>query len=186
DGGIAAVLSIAAGSSAVSVVSALCLAAMVVGVVLAVASGQESSPKGRIKLDSRTVLAAVLSAVTYGIVFFAASEVTALQPAWVTAFARAISLLPIAFLLLRAGGMTMPKPRTWRWIVATGVADALGFTAYIAAAEGDVPVAAVTTAQYAAIGVVGGVVFFGESLSWTQRAGIAMLLVSVSLLALAS
>jgi drug/metabolite transporter (DMT)-like permease len=68
-------------------------------------------------------------------------------------------------------------------VAAAGAAEVLGVLSYAIGARHDLPVAAVLSAQFAALTAVAAYFIHGQRLSRTQVAGLAAVVAGVSLLA---
>ncbi len=178
EGAIAAVLAVAAGE-ALGAASALLLAVIVVGVVLAGVARDEST-QGR--SQSVAFVLAALAALLFGLGLFAAGHLsTSLPAAWAILPPRlvgvAVVTLPLAVTRrLRISRSALPL------VVATGLAEVLGFVCFEIGARHSVAVAAVLGSQFAAVASVAAYMLFRERLTRLQLAGVAAIVVGVAAL----
>jgi drug/metabolite transporter (DMT)-like permease len=78
----------------------------------------------------------------------------------------------------------LPRPgRALRLVVFSGLAEVVGFAAYIVGAQHGIAVAAVLAAQFAAVATLISFVAFGERLTRRQLAGVLVILAGVSAVA---
>jgi drug/metabolite transporter (DMT)-like permease len=188
DGALAAVLAVTTGEP-LSSAAAVALGAMVFALILvardeaAPATVSEARFTFTVERPLRiTVLLAVLTAVSFAIVFFTSGKISGIHPLWVVAAARTFPCV-YALAVSRREGPLLPPDGTWRWILACGITDALAYVAYLYAARGVLAVAAVAASQYAAAAAIGGVWLLGERLVRRQWFGIAMLIAAAAVIA---
>lgn len=188
DGAIAALIAVVAGQT-LSLSAASALGAMVVGILLV--ARRAAAPGGPGPVHSvptvtrplgATVGIAIATAFFFGLVFFTAGGVKGVSPLWIVAISRVVSSVCALGLCLRQASMEVP-PQAWSWIVAFGVLDAAGYTAYIIGARAELAIAAVAASQYAAVAAIGGVAALGERLSRLQTAGVILLVVAAAVIA---
>jgi drug/metabolite transporter (DMT)-like permease len=67
-------------------------------------------------------------------------------------------------------------------VVASGIAEVVGFASFAFGARHGIAISAVLASQFAAIAAVGGYVLFGERLTRIQLAGVVLILVGVATL----
>jgi drug/metabolite transporter (DMT)-like permease len=149
--------------------------------VLSYEETEEHAPVAR-----RSVLLAAVSGIAFGLFFTGldlASE-GAGSPAWAVVAVRAggVAAIALALVVLRPplGGI----PGAIGVLVAIAVFDILGNTLFaIASNEGLLPVVAVGGSMYPAFTIALAHVVLGERLSGPQRAGVALSLAGVALIA---
>lgn len=180
EGGVAAVGSIVLRAEATALLG-VGLALAVVGGALAAAAGSN----GRRTADGAGW--GLLSALAFGGVLLLldpASELGDLHATLLLRIAATVALLPFA---LPSGALRGGAQRIGRLALLAGTLDSAGFVFYTAAARrGPVSVAAVSAAQFATIAAVLGFVVLHERLQPRQLVGIAVTLVGVTVLAVAS
>jgi drug/metabolite transporter (DMT)-like permease len=106
-------------------------------------------------------------------------------PLWAVLIYRALSVAVLLPLALARGVAALPAPVRKPMIVA-GLCDIVGFTALAYGLErGPVAIVSVVAAQFATIAVVLGAKVLGERMRPHQWVGVALVLASVSFIALA-
>lgn len=177
EGAIAAVIAVAAGQS-LSAGTAVTLAVIAGGVVLAARAESGESRHH----DIRAACLAGGAALSFGASIYATGKVGQdLGVAWAALPPRVVGVavlaLPLAF------------TRRWRmtraalpFAVAGGVFEVVGFLTYAFGARHNLAVAAVLASQFAGLSVVCGYFFWRERLTRIQLAGIAAIVVGVSVL----
>jgi uncharacterized membrane protein len=188
DGAFAAILAVLAGE-ALGLGPAVGLAAMSLALLLVTttAGSEEAQRMTRSTLpDARstraTVGLALLTAVSFGTVFFLAGETAGIDPLWIVATVR-IPSVAVAFCVCARNGTLIPPPAARPWLLASGVIDALAFVCYVEGARSSLAIAAVAASQYATPAAIGGAIFFGERLRPRQWAGVAILIAAATLVA---
>jgi drug/metabolite transporter (DMT)-like permease len=198
EGAIAAVISIVGGER-VSVAVAVTLAAIAAGISLAAvpparrtgaplqdvaAEASERASRSHGEHSGRVLSLAAVAAISFGFSLYATGHVSSKLPlAWVILPARLVGTVIIAMPLLALGRL---RPRqvapAWRLVVGAGICEVLGFASYTIGARHDVAVAAVVACQFAALSALAAFVLFGERLGRVQLAGVAVLLIGISVL----
>jgi drug/metabolite transporter (DMT)-like permease len=178
EGAVAAVLAVLAGEP-LSAAVALALAVVVVGVLLTTIEPGElrdlEAPSTR-----PAVLLAAGAAALFGLSLFATGRVGAAVPVvWVLVPARVIGVLGVAVPLTLTRRLP-PPGRATRLVVLAGVAEVTGFTSFAIGAREAVAVSAVLVSQFATVALVLAYFLFGERLSRTQLAGIALVIAGVA------
>lgn len=184
EGAIAAVIAVLVGE-AVAPAALVVMGVVVVGVVLATLDlgGAEDGQPG----VTPAFLALIIPvAVVFGIGLYAGGRVAGSVPAgWLIASARVVGVVLITLpLLIRARGRLAVPRAALPWLIATAVAEVVGYWTYLMGARVSISVTAVLASQFAAIAVVGGYVLFGERLSRVQRGGVGLICVGVAALAI--
>lgn len=176
EGAIAAVFAVVAGES-LRVSSAVLLAIIVVGVVLASFTG---SAAGAHPMSS--TLLACGAALLFGAGLFATGRVSqALPLAWALLPPRLVGVVAVTVPVLVAGRLRIPRAAA-PLVVLTGLCEVGGFAAYAAGSRHSIAIAAVLSSQFAALTAVAAYVLFRERLRPIQVAGVATILVAVAVL----
>lgn len=176
EGAVAAAIAIALGESVSPGVGAA-LALAVAGVVLAAAA---RGTEGRTRPG--TVAFACCAALAFGASIYATGRVSQdLSIAWAMLPARAVGVAFVTLPLLALRRLRTPAPAT-RLVVVTGLAEVAGFASYAVGARHDIAVAAVLASQFAALAVIGSVVFYRERLTRWQTVGIVLIAIAVAAL----
>jgi drug/metabolite transporter (DMT)-like permease len=198
EGGIAAVIAIAAGQS-VGALRGAALAATVVGVVMTAIAGPRDrapvapapAPNGPGPLavgnptghgDRRAAAFAVAGAVSFGVGLYATGRAGSLVPAaWAVLPPRVVGVLAVTLPLAlsrRLGGVRNCAP----WLLLSGTCEVGGFFAYTLGARHGIAVAAVLATLTGAFGAAIGRVLFAERLHATQLVGVAVIFAGVATL----
>jgi drug/metabolite transporter (DMT)-like permease len=178
EGAIAAVIAVLAGLP-LAVHTAVLLLMISVGVVLAAA---HRDPADRHASGVRSAFIAIPAAAVFGVGLYTtgrvAVEVSAL---WVVLSARLFG----SALMLPVGAAKLARaPRKVLLLVAmAGAAEVVGIISYTLGARHGLAVAAVLSAQFAALSSVGAYFIFHERLTRLQFAGLVIVTVGVTLLA---
>jgi drug/metabolite transporter (DMT)-like permease len=180
EGAVAAVIALLAGEHLrVAVAGGLGLA--VVGVCLAAAPSQREEHRAQ-GSHPEAVALAIVAALCFGVSLYATARASASLPAsWVVLSARAIGVLALALPLAGARRLRLTRPAL-PLVLGSGISEVVGFFSYTAGARHGVAVAAVLASQFAAIAALVAFLLFGERLGRVQLAGVATVLVAVSLL----
>lgn len=183
EGALSAVLAAMTGQSIAPVV-AFWLAAIVVGVVIsAIAPDPEPLKHERPGL---AVLLSVCAAVAFGLGLFAAGSVSDEVPiAWLLLPARAIGVLAIALPLAVTRNLRLTRG-TAPLVAGMGACEVLGTTCFAIGAQYNIAVTSVLASQFAPIAAVMAYVLFREKLGRLQITGVAVLVVAVTALSIAS
>jgi drug/metabolite transporter (DMT)-like permease len=178
EGAIAALLAVATGE-ALGVPSAILLALMAAGVVLA--SLTPSGERGGGHSIEASFLAAV-AACSFGVSLFATAKVSnALPLVWAVIPPRIVGVAFVALPLFVARRVRI-EAAVVPLVVTSGVCEVAGFAAYSVGARHSVAVSAVLASQFAAFAALAAFVLFRERLRMVQVAGISMIAVCVALL----
>lgn len=176
EGAIAAVLAVATGE-ALGAPTAVLLAAIAVGVVLA--SLTPSDGGGH---SVRATLLATGAAASFGAGLFATAKVSnALPLVWAVIPPRVVGValvaLPsLALRRIRIAAAAVP------FVVVSGLCEVVGFALFALGARHSVAVSAVLASQFAAIAAVAAFVLFHERLRTVQIVGIATIVACVATL----
>lgn len=193
EGAVAAVISVLLGES-LNVATALVLAAIALGVVLAAFERAADAPRAgspnpdHTAAESRhaartAALLAVAAAFSFSIGLVLAGRLGATLPvAWIVVAPRIVGVIGIAIPLFLLGRLRLAKVAL-PLVVVSGVLEALGGGLYVIAAHDGVAAAAVLGSQFAAFAAVAAFLFFGERLARVQIAGVGLIVVGVTALA---
>jgi drug/metabolite transporter (DMT)-like permease len=148
------------------------------------AEASERASRSHGEHSGRVLSLAAVAAISFGFSLYATGHVSSKLPlAWVILPARLVGTVIIAMPLLALGRL---RPRqvapAWRLVVGAGICEVLGFASYTIGARHDVAVAAVVACQFAALSALAAFVLFGERLGRVQLAGVAVLLIGISVL----
>jgi drug/metabolite transporter (DMT)-like permease len=186
EGALAAVISILLGES-LELSTAILLAAIASGVVLAAAERSADSPQAASAPPSqnrRAVLFAVAAAVTFSIGLVVSGRLggAGVPPAWVMLASRTVGVTMIVLPLLLTRRFRLTRAAL-PLVVVAGLLEVFGGAIYIVAASEGVAVAAVLSSQFAAIAAVGGYLLFGERLQRLQLVGVVIIAIGITALA---
>lgn len=186
EGALAAVLSVLLGES-LAIATAVLLAAIAVGVVLAAAERSADRPEAAAAppaQNRRAVIFAIAAAVTFsiGLVLSGRLGSQGVPPPWVMLVSRTVGVTIIVLPLLLTRRLRLTRPAL-PLVVAAGLLEVFGGAIYIIAASDGVAVAAVLSSQFAAIAAVGGYLLFGERLQRLQLVGVVVIAIGITLLA---
>lgn len=182
EGVVAAVISAMAGEAIAPGVG-IALALIVLGAVLAAGLDPSSAPVGD-ERSARLVpaLFGLGAAIAFGTTLFAAGQVSVELPlAWVILPARLVGSVAVALPLLTARRLRLTQ-RAVPFVVASGVAEVVGFAAYTIGSRHSIAVTSVLGSEFGVVAAVAAWLFFGESLSRVQQGGVAAIAVGVALL----
>jgi drug/metabolite transporter (DMT)-like permease len=193
EGAMAAVLAVILGEP-LAPATALVLAVIAVGVVMAAverARDDELVDPTRTARDlanpRRAILLAIAAAAVFsvGLVLSGRLGAAGMPPTWVIIASRTVGVLLIALPLVLRRQFRLTRPAV-PLVLLAGVLEAVGSGVYVVAASADIAIAAVLSSQFAAIVAVGGFVLFGERLQRIQLAGVALIVVGVTVLSAVS
>jgi drug/metabolite transporter (DMT)-like permease len=186
EGAAAALLAVALGDSLAGT-TALILAVIALGVVLAAAE-RAADPTSGPRLDPgqnrQAAIYALAAAATFSIGLVLAGRLGAggMPPAWVMLVSRIVGLTVIVLPLVLTRRFRLTRAALPLVIVA-GVLEVFGGGVYVVAASQDVAIAAVVASQFAAFAAVGGYFLFGERLQRLQLIGVVIIALGVTTLA---
>lgn len=179
EGAIAAVIAIAAGESVRPAVAGA-VSLIVIGVVLS--SISRGTPAPTAASQARAPAFALAAAMVFGVGLYATARAgVALPSTWVVSSARLVGAVGVA-LPLASRGQLLLRRGVVPLLVASGACEVLGFYAYISGSRHGIAVAAVLASQFASFTVVASYVLFGERLARLQLAGVAIVVIGVTLL----
>lgn len=177
EGAIAALIAVLAGES-LSAGTGATLAVVALGVALAA-----NAPSGESRHhDVRAALLAGAAALSFGASIYATGKVGQdLGVAWAALPPRVVGVAVIA--------LPLAATRRWRmtrealpFAVVAGVFEVVGFVSYAFGARHGLAVAAVLASQFAGLAAVLGYFFLRERLARVQVAGVAAIVIGVSVL----
>ena len=185
EGAIAAVLSVVLGEP-LAVTTAILLAVIAVGVVLAAVERAADRPESAATTPSHNRRAAILAmaaAVTFSIGLVGSGKLGAagVPPAWVMLASRTIGVLIIVLPLVLTRRFRLTRPAL-PLVVLAGILEVFGGAVYVVAATQDIAVAAVLSSQFAAIAAIGAFLLFHERLQRLQVAGVVLIAVGITTL----
>jgi drug/metabolite transporter (DMT)-like permease len=179
EGAIAAVIALAAGETIGSGTAAtLVLIAIGIGLAALPAKADRAAASG----VPRAVAYACVAALCFGASLYATGRAGSQLPvAWVLLPFRLLGSVLVAAPLAIGGRLALTR-RTAPLVLASGVFEVLGFASFTLGARHGVAVAAVLSAQFAAIAAVAAYFLFHERLRRTQFAGVVVVIAGVSVL----
>lgn len=183
EGAVAAAISAVAGES-IGAVSAMALAIVVLGVVVA-AIAPDPVPISD-ERPVRAVLLASAGALLFGFALFMTGRQSADLPlVWVLIPPRAVGtlLLFLPLVLMRRLRITRAALPL---VIATGVAEVLGYLTFGLGARDSIATVAVLSSQFGTFAVIAAWLLFKERVGRLQLVGIGLLVVGVTTLAAAS
>jgi uncharacterized membrane protein len=178
EGAIAALLAVATGE-ALGVPSAILLALIAGGVVLASLASTDEP------VDGHTVAATLLAsaaACCFGASLFATARVAAALPLiWAVIPPRAVGVVAVALPSLLARRIRIAAAAV-PLVLVSGVCEVAGFASYSLGARHGVAVSAVLGSQFAAVAAVAAFLVFRERLRAVQIVGIVLIALCVAAL----
>lgn len=190
EGALAAVISVVLGDP-IALSTAISLTVIAGGIVLTAyeraADPPPESPAGIRTHDPaqnrRAVLLAFAAAAAFSVGLVMSARLGATVPiAWIVVASRVTGILVIALPLALRGRLRMSR-RVLPLVIAAGVLEVAGTVFYVAAAQYGVATAVVISSQFAAIAAIAAFFLFGERLARIQVAGVGVIAVGVSVLA---
>ena len=184
EGGLAALASVTLGES-LGLPTALVLAALAVGIVLAsMERSGEGGPGGADPaLTRRTALLSIGAALAFSVGMTVSARLGPEVPiSWIVLVSRGVGVVIIALPLLVRGRLRLSR-QALPLVLVSGVLEALGSGLYVIGAHVSPAAAAVLSSQFAAITAVGAFILFGERLTRIQLVGVAIIAMGVTGLA---
>ena len=179
EGAIAAVLAVLAGEP-LGLVSAMLLATIACGVMLAAAAPERLPIEGERK--TLAVSLASAAAVAFGVSLFATGHISSsLTLPWVLLPPRLLGVIAVTIPLALTRRLRITRGAVVL-VVAAGLSEVAGFSCYIFGARHSIAVAAVLVSQFAGISAVGAYLLFRERLTRLQLGGVAIVIVGVAAL----
>jgi drug/metabolite transporter (DMT)-like permease len=157
---------------------------MVTG-LLAVTSAQSDSRQrtAGTQETARPLLLAVGSALSFGVAFFVAGNIKGVDPAWVVGLSRVACIIAAGALCVGREPIAVPKHALY-WAAVAGCLDAAGYIAFIEGSQYSIPIAAITTSQWAGIAVIIGILMLRERLTMRQALGVVLLVAGTAVVAI--
>ena len=178
EGAIAAVLAVAFGE-ALGLPTAVLLALVTLGIVLAGLAPDESTPDQR---KPGAFWLAALAALSFGIGIFATGHLSAALPVgWAVLPPRLVGVAAVTIPLAMTRRLKLARSAL-PLVVFTGLAEVLGFVCYAVGARHSLAIAAVLGSQFAVVASVAAYVFLRERLTRLQLAGVVLIVVGVAAL----
>ena len=178
EGAIAAVIAVVAGES-ISRGSGVTLAVIVVGIILA-AAARDPHPVEEQAPAWIVALYALGAAFSFGFSLYATARVSAELPiVWALLPARIAGVFIVALPLILTSRLLLTR-RAVPLVLASGVAEVVGFALFAVGARRETAVTAVLASQFAAIAGVAAFLLFRERLAPPQIAGVAIVIAGVS------
>lgn len=175
EGAISAVLSVIAGE-VLQPGSGPVLGVVALGVALAAAGGREEEEGVEIT-RARAIRAATLAigaALSFGLGLYASGRVSELLPvAWAILPARVAGVLLVTIPMAVAGRVRISRAAA-PYVAATGLAEIVGYVAYVIGAREGIAVASVLTSMFAPFATLAAFVLFRERLGRRQVVGIGL------------
>jgi len=180
EGAAAAVIAVAAGERIRPGEGAV-LVVIAAGVVLAGAARREPTTSAQ-RHEARATLFAIAAAAAFGTSLYATAQVgTELPIAWAVLPARLIGVVTVALPLALTSRLRLTR-RAVPLVVASGLAEVLGFASFVVGARHSLAVSAVIASQFAGITAILAFLLFRERLVPIQMAGIAVIAGGVAVL----
>jgi drug/metabolite transporter (DMT)-like permease len=183
EGAIAAVLAVIAGEVLVPGAAPV-LALIAVGVAVTAAgatSGAEGVPISR-ERELRTVILAIGSAACFGIGLYASGRLSSLLPIpWAILPPRAVGTLLVVLPLVFMRRLRLTRAAA-PYVVAVGLAEVFGYISFVVGAQQAIAISAVLATLFAPISAVAAYFLFRERLVTRQIAGIALVVIGVTIL----
>jgi uncharacterized membrane protein len=180
EGAIAALIAVIAGES-LALDVALTLLVIVFGVCMAAVPSGALGQADRLA-HPRAVAFAVAAACSFGISLYGTGRAGALFPsAWVVLAARLIGAVVVAAPLALRGRLQLSR-RAVPLVLASGIAEVVGFFSYTAGSRHGIAIASVLSSQFAALAALGAFLLFKERLSRLQLLGVVVVVTGVALL----
>jgi drug/metabolite transporter (DMT)-like permease len=180
EGAIAAVISVVAGEQIKEGVG-VTLGVIAAGILLAAAT-REAEQMPAQAADWVVALFAVGAAVSFGFSLYATARVSAELPiVWALLPARVVGVLVVAVPLILTARLTLTR-RALPLVVASGVAEVLGFALFAVGSRHGIAVSAVLASQFGAIAGIAAFFLFRERLARLQLVGVVMIVAGVSVL----
>lgn len=185
EGALAAIVSVALGDP-LDPTTAILLAVIALGVVLAAVERSADRPESPATAPVRNRRAAVLAiaaAVTFSVGLVGSGKLGAagVPPAWVMLASRTVGVLIIVLPLVLTKRFRLTRPAV-PLVVLAGVLEVFGGAIYVVAATQDIAIAAVLSSQFAAIAAVGAFFLFHERLQRLQVVGVVLVAVGITML----
>jgi len=177
EGAVAAVIAVAAGET-LGAWTAIGLLIVAVGVVLASRPPAEREEAG--KDDPRAAWFALGAALAFGAGLYATGRASIELPiAWAVLPPRLLGVALVTIPLAVAGRLRLTRAAV-PYVVASGLAEVVGFVSYAIGARHGIAVAAVLASQFAALAAIGAAVLFKERLTRAGVLGVVVIAIGVA------
>lgn len=158
------------------------------GAVVSVPTAPEPAARPLHRLEDpaatrRSVLLAVSAAAAFSIGLITSARLGDTPISWILLSSRAAGVALIALPLIARGRLRLSR-RALPLVVVSGVLEAVGSAVYVTGAHASPAMAAVLSSQFAAIAAVSAFFLFKERLGRVQLAGVSVIVVGVSALAI--
>ena len=186
EGAVAALISVALGEH-LGAPTAVILAVIVVGILLAAYERSADPPASRVNWDPstarRTVVLAILASLAFSVGLVVSARLGETVPiSWIIAGARAVGVGLIFLPLLVRGRLRLTR-QAIPFVLVSGVLEAAGTALYVTGAQEGIAATAVLSSQFAPIAAIGAYLLFGERLARVQLLGVVILIAGVTTLA---
>jgi drug/metabolite transporter (DMT)-like permease len=183
EGAGAAVISVILGED-LNVATVIVLAAIAVGVVLAaIERSADAEQRTDARHARRAIVLAMSAAACFSVGLVIAGRLgTSLPIAWVVMAPRLVGVVGVAIPLAVRGRLRLVRAAV-PLVIVSGALEAFGAGLYVLAAQDGVATAAVLGSQFAAFSAIAAFLFFGERLARVQIAGVGLIFVGVTALA---
>ncbi len=180
EGAVAAVIALIAGEPLAPGVG-VTLAAIVAGVWVASAPDR-SRTAATAPHPTYAISLAIAAALAFGVSLYATARAGAELPvSWVVLSARAIGVVTLALPLALTRRLEITR-RAVPLVVASGIAEVLGFYSYTIGSRHGIAVAAVLASQVGGLAALGAYFAFDERLSRKRTLGVCTMLAGVAVL----
>ncbi len=183
EGAAAAVISVLLGE-ALNIPTAIVLAAIAVGVILAaIERSADVEQRTDARHARRAVILAISAAACFSVGLVIAGRLgTSLPIAWIVMAPRLVGTVGVAIPLALRGRLQLVRAAV-PLVIVSGALEAFGAGLYILAAQEGVATAAVLGSRFAAFSAIAAFLFFGERLARIQLVGVGLIFVGVTALA---
>jgi drug/metabolite transporter (DMT)-like permease len=177
EGAVAAVIAVAAGEH-LGPWTAIALFVVATGIVLAARAPVGSEELGHD--DPRAAWFAIAAALAFGAGLYATGRASLDLPiAWAVLPPRVLGVACVTIPLALGGRLRLTRAAV-PLVVASGLAEVVGFVLYAVGARHGIAVAAVLASQFAAIAAVGAALLFRERLTRAGVAGVVVIAIGVA------
>jgi drug/metabolite transporter (DMT)-like permease len=177
EGAVAAVIAVIAGEH-MGIGTGIALGVIAVGIVLA--ARESSSVPDDERDDPRAALFALGAAGAFGLGLYATGRASADLPiAWAVLPPRVLGVALVTVPLVLAGRLRLTRAAA-PYVVASGVAEVVGFVSYAAGARHGIAISAVLASQFAAIAALAAALLFRERLGRTGVVGVVVIAAGVA------
>ena len=177
EGAVAAVIAVVAGER-LGIGAGLALAAIVLGIVL-VARTPTGVPEDE-RDDPRAAFLGLAAAGAFGMGLYATGRASLDLPiAWAVLPPRLLGVAFVTVPLVLAGRLRLTGSAA-PYVIASGLAEVVGFVSYAVGARHGIAVSAVLASQFAAIAALAAALLFRERLGRTGVAGVIVIAAGVA------